>query len=444
MLFNGAPFIYSVSLAQFRPFLARSMLPAVLDGLWTLPSLDLALRVIAENWIICAALIAATCLLRWYYKGFLLKHSRSNPNRPSEHLQTTPSHQALPRFSLGDIFARIRRRRPFLDSSLDSFPSVSSPPVQPMRYTRQARFAKKGLISLPVSSPSPPLTAKQPYEAFLVLDVEATCHQGTDFNFPNEIIEFPVCLMQWKDRSDDQKASQLEVVAEFRSFVKPTWQPILSQFCTDLTGITQEQVDSAPSFPDVLASFEEFMIEHELVDEDTGEHLVRFCWCSDGPFDVRDFVVKQCFISKVSARAHSSFDVSKKDPPHLKYQIPMPHWIQGDVLDVRTSVLDWLHSCELPKYSPSTRGWDGPRRRTLNIPAQLKALGLPSFEGRQHSGIDDSRNIAKIIAELARRGISLHPNTAVHPNRRWQWMGKHGQILDGYWTINNLQTWKRL
>lgn len=29
---------------------------------------------------------------------------------------------------------------------------------------------------------------KQAYDAFLVLDVEATCVQGADFNYPNEII----------------------------------------------------------------------------------------------------------------------------------------------------------------------------------------------------------------------------------------------------------------
>lgn len=29
-----------------------------------------------------------------------------------------------------------------------------------------------------------------------------------------------------------------------------------------------------------------------------------------------------------------------------------------------------------------------PRRRTLNIPLQLRALNLPAFVGRQHSGID--------------------------------------------------------
>lgn len=31
-----------------------------------------------------------------------------------------------------------------------------------------------------------------------------------------------------------------------------------------------------------------------------------------------------------------------------------------------------------------------PRRRSLNIPLQLRALSLPDFVGRQHSGIDVS------------------------------------------------------
>ena len=50
--------------------------------------------------------------------------------------------------------------------------------------------------------------------------------------------EFPVCLLRWSDRNGD-KASQLEVIEEFRSFVKPSWRPHLSEFCTELTGITQ-------------------------------------------------------------------------------------------------------------------------------------------------------------------------------------------------------------
>lgn len=32
---------------------------------------------------------------------------------------------------------------------------------------------------------------------------------------------------------------ELVPIEEFRRFVKPTWRPKLTQFCTDLTGITQ-------------------------------------------------------------------------------------------------------------------------------------------------------------------------------------------------------------
>lgn len=45
--------------------------------------------------------------------------------------------------------------------------------------------------------------------------------------------------------------------------------------------------------------FQAFLIKHGVLDAETLKPLVRFCWCSDGPYDVRDFVVKQCFLSKV-------------------------------------------------------------------------------------------------------------------------------------------------
>jgi len=72
----------------------------------------------------------------------------------------------------------------------------------------------------------------------------------------------------------------------------------------------------------------------------------------------------------------------------------------------------------------------GETRKSMGIPLQLEALSLPSFEGRQHSGIDDARNIARIVAELARRGVCLEPNCVVDPRRRWHWMGKRGEILE--------------
>ena len=39
-----------------------------------------------------------------------------------------------------------------------------------------------------LDKPESPVPVKQPYDSFLVLDVEATCQEGTDFNWPNEII----------------------------------------------------------------------------------------------------------------------------------------------------------------------------------------------------------------------------------------------------------------
>ncbi|KAJ7349489.1 ribonuclease H-like domain-containing protein [Mycena albidolilacea] len=249
---------------------------------------------------------------------------------------------------------------------------------------------------------------KQPYDAFLVLDVEGTCQQGSNFDYPNEIIEFPVCLMRWKDR-DGGNASQLEVIAEFRSFVKPSWRPTLSEFCTELTGITQDQVDSAPDFPSMLRSFRAFLVQHKLIGTH-GKRILRYCWCTDGPWDIRDFVVKQCFISR----------------------IPFPDWMTGDVLNVRTVVISHTSG----SHTSGTQPQDDrlPKIVTLNIPGQLLALGLSPFLGRQHSGIDDTRNLARIITQLALEGVSLQPNTTISLRRRWAWMGKSGQILEQHLT----------
>ncbi|KAL0947144.1 hypothetical protein HGRIS_013272 [Hohenbuehelia grisea] len=279
--------------------------------------------------------------------------------------------------------------------------------AKPATKERSTRSGKKKRVQTqhPASKQQP---RRQLYDAFLVLDVEATCQLGSSFDYPNEIIEFPVCLMRWKDTADGGQ-SQLEVVDEFRSFVKPSWRPTLSQFCTQLTGITQDQVDGAPNFAGVLALMHRFLVKNGLLDAETGQPLMRFCWCCDGPWDIRDFFVKQCFIS----------------------QVDMPDWIRGDMLDVRLLVAHSLTTQHKPNPIPNPRS-PNTFRRTLNIPGQLKALGLSPFEGTLHSGIDDTRNIARIVAELARRGIRLQPNTVIQPDRQWPWMGTQGQVLEAY------------
>ncbi|KAF8333976.1 ribonuclease H-like domain-containing protein [Cantharellus anzutake] len=249
----------------------------------------------------------------------------------------------------------------------------------------------------------------QPYDAFLVVDVEATCHSGCGFDYPNEIIEWPVILLRWNDQTEDGRASSLVQVAEFRSYVRPTWRPQLSTFCTDLTGITQADIDSAPTWPEVLGLFAEFLAHHGLIDPRTGARSQKFIFCCDGPFDIRDFVTKQSHISK----------------------IPIPGYLRGDILDIRKSVASLMASRELREPMTSTAAHiqrNNQKHLYLPIPMQLSALLLPSFTGRLHCGLDDARNVARILIELARTPLRVEPNTRILPNRRWWWMGPGGKV----------------
>ena len=72
----------------------------------------------------------------------------------------------------------------------------------------------------------------------------------------------------------------------------------------------QAQVDTAPLFPEALVKLEAFLVKNGLIHAKTGKRLVRFCWCSDGPFDIHDFVVKQCFISQVGVNLLLCWSIS--------------------------------------------------------------------------------------------------------------------------------------
>ena len=53
--------------------------------------------------------------------------------------------------------------------------------------------------------------------------------------------------------------------SEFQTFVRPRRYPRLSTFCRELTGITQENVDTAPAFPDALRLFLDWLQELDRV-----------------------------------------------------------------------------------------------------------------------------------------------------------------------------------
>ncbi|RIB11827.1 ribonuclease H-like domain-containing protein [Gigaspora rosea] len=182
----------------------------------------------------------------------------------------------------------------------------------------------------------------------------ATCEQGGGFDYKNEIIEFPVLLIESKT---------FKVVDVFHSYVKPSNNPVLSKFCIELTGIPQSTIDISPSFPEVLCRFQDFLYSHKLFIDNSCAFL------TDGPWDIRDFITKQCNVSK----------------------IPRPKYFSLPWVDVRTMFAKF-YNC-----------------RPRNIPNMLAHYGL-KFEGHEHSGIDDAKNLAFIAKRLWEDGAVFRTN----------------------------------
>jgi 3'-5' exoribonuclease 1 len=84
----------------------------------------------------------------------------------------------------------------------------------------------------------------------VVVDVEATCWKKGVFSRKKETIE--IGAVMWLLDRDESRWP------EFQTFVRPRRLPRLSSFCRELTGITQENVDAAPPFPEALRLFVEW------------------------------------------------------------------------------------------------------------------------------------------------------------------------------------------
>lgn len=83
---------------------------------------------------------------------------------------------------------------------------------------------------------------------FIAFDLELTCEQDCR-DYPHQIIEIGAVLWQ-----------QRKVTAEFQSYVQPTSAYELTQFCSELTGITAKQLAGAQKIQHVAANFEQFIV----------------------------------------------------------------------------------------------------------------------------------------------------------------------------------------
>jgi len=167
---------------------------------------------------------------------------------------------------------------------------------------------------------------------YLVVDLEATCDDaGTIPRDQSETIEIGAVLVE---------SESLHAVDELQTFVRPVVHRTLTRFCTELTTITQADVDSAPLFPVAAARLAAFA------------RGARFC--SWGAYDNNQLAR--------DARRHG-----------IEHPLPGPHW-------------------NIKEAFARVSG----RRRSLGAAEALARAGL-ALEGTHHRGIDDARNIARML-----------------------------------------------
>ncbi|MCB4438068.1 hypothetical protein LHL20_17695 [Alteromonas sp. McT4-15] len=85
------------------------------------------------------------------------------------------------------------------------------------------------------------------YRHIVVVDIEHTC--AIDGSLPpeeRETIEIGAVLID---------TCSLQIIDEFSCLIRPVIHPKLSKFCTELTGITQSELDVAEPFPKLFANF---------------------------------------------------------------------------------------------------------------------------------------------------------------------------------------------
>lgn len=139
------------------------------------------------------------------------------------------------------------------------------------------------------------------------------------------------------------RANTLAVEAEFQTFVRPVRHPLLTPFCTELTGITQEMLADAFAFPEAMAALREAML--------VGRWGV--VWGSWGLFDQTQL---------------------RRDCAFQGVEYPMPEHMN------------------LKNVFSAAQG----RRKRYGMSKALRLCGL-GLEGTHHRALDDAKNIARLL-----------------------------------------------
>ncbi|MDO6427673.1 3'-5' exonuclease [Thalassotalea sp. 1_MG-2023] len=88
---------------------------------------------------------------------------------------------------------------------------------------------------------------RQSYDIMMIVDIEHTCsHDGSIPPDEREIIEIGAVVVDMKS---------LEIIDEYCALIRPQRHPLVSDFCTQITGITQSELDNSDDFKTVFSDF---------------------------------------------------------------------------------------------------------------------------------------------------------------------------------------------
>lgn len=201
---------------------------------------------------------------------------------------------------------------------------------------------------------------KQPFDYLLVLDFEATCWEKTACDKgQSEIIEFPCILFDVKMGN---------ILEEFQQYVMPTERPKLTQFCMDLTGIQQHQVDHGVPLKTCLFLFRKWL----------NELILKYSFSFQ-----KEPYSKTCIFA-----TWSDWDLGMCLKKECKRKRILKDEVFNKWIDIRSLYIE--------HYGIRPKGLLG----------ALVEVGL-NFEGKQHCGLHDARNTAKLVGQMISDGVCL-------------------------------------
>ncbi|KAJ6704855.1 3'-5' EXONUCLEASE ERI1-RELATED [Salix purpurea] len=174
--------------------------------------------------------------------------------------------------------------------------------------------------------------------------------------FESQFYPFPLqTRFQYAPFNMFSQVSPGQLEACFQTYVRPTCNQLLSEFCKDLTGIQQIQVDRGVTLSEAL-------LRHDKWLENKGIKNTSFAVVTWSNWDCRVMLESECRFKKI------------RKPPYFN------RWINLKV-----------PFCEI---------FGG--ARCLKEAVEMSGL---EWQGRAHCGLDDAKNTARLLALLMHRGI---------------------------------------